>query len=72
MVFRGTPIKMSNSIIIIEFKTDGSDALKQIKEKNYHQKYMDENLPVLIVGVEFDIEDRNIYHIEWEEIKYVE
>ena len=62
-------IKMPNSIIIIEFKTDGSDALKQIKEKNYHQKYMSENLSIFIVGIEFDKEDRNISKLEWEEIK---
>jgi len=61
-------IKMPNSIIIIEFKTDGSDALKQIKEKEYHQKYLNENLAIYIVGIEFDIDDRNISKLEWEEI----
>ena len=61
-------IKMPNSVIVIEFKVDGSDALKQIKEKNYHEKYMDENLPIFIVGVEFDTEDRNISKLEWEKI----
>jgi len=62
-------IKMPNSIIIIEFKTDGSNALKQIKEKDYYQKYLNENLPIYIVGIEFNIEDRNISKVEYEEIK---
>ena len=61
-------IKMPNSIIIIEFKVDGSDALKQIKEKDYHQKYIDKNLSIYIVGVEFDTKDRNIAKVEWEKI----
>ena len=61
-------IKMPNSLIIIEFKVDGTDALKQIKEKDYHQKYIDKNLPIYIVGVEFDTKDRNIAKVEWEKI----
>ena len=63
-------IKMSNSIIIIEFKVDGSSALSQIREKKYHEKYLDLNLPIFIVGIEFSKEDRNISKVEFEEIKY--
>ena len=62
-------IKMPNSIIIIEFKVDGTDALKQIKEKEYHQKYLSENLPIYVVGIEFNKEDRNIEKLEWEKFK---
>ncbi|NOQ30344.1 MAG: AAA family ATPase [Helicobacteraceae bacterium] len=61
-------IKMPNSIIIIEFKVDGSDALSQIKEKKYHEKYLDSNVPIYIVGVEFDTKDRNISKLESEMI----
>jgi hypothetical protein len=61
-------IKLENSIYIIEFKVDNKSALKQIKEKNYHEKYMDENLPIFIVGIEFDTGDRNISQLDWEKI----
>ena len=61
-------IKMPNSYILIEFKVDGTSALQQIKDKKYHERYMGENLPVFIVGIEFDKEDKNISHLEWEKI----
>ena len=63
-------IKMPNSIILIEFKTDGTSALQQIKDKKYHERYMGENLPLFIVGIEFDTEDKNISKLEWEEIVF--
>jgi len=57
-------IKMPNSIIIIEFKVDGSDALAQIKEKKYYEKYLDLQLPIYLVGVSFDTKERNISLVE--------
>ena len=62
-------IKMPNSIIIIEFKVDGSDALAQIKEKQYHQKYVDTALPIFIVGIEFDTSERNISNVAFERLQ---
>lgn len=59
-------LKLPNAIYIIEFKTDGSNALQQIKEKAYHQKYIGENLPTYLVGIEFDTKDRNLCKLEWE------
>jgi len=61
-------IKMPNSIIIIEFKVDGKSALEQIKDKRYHEKYLDEKKDIFIVGIEFSKEDRNISKLEWEKI----
>jgi hypothetical protein len=61
-------IKMPNSIVIIEFKTDGTDALAQIKEKKYYEKYMDENKDIYLVGIEFDTKERNISKVEFEKI----
>ena len=57
-------IKMPNSIIIIEFKVDGSDALTQIKERKYYEKYLDSRLPIYLVGVVFDTKERNIAGVE--------
>ena len=53
-------IKLENAIYICEFKTDGTSALEQIKEKNYHEKYLDKNLPIYLLGIEFDTKDRNV------------
>jgi hypothetical protein len=61
-------LKMPNSIIIIEFKVDGSCALEQIKEKKYHEKYLDANLPLFIVGIAFDTKERNVSSLEFEKI----
>ena len=59
---------MPNSIIIIEFKIDASDALSQIKEKKYHEKYLDRKLPIYLVGVAFDTKERNISGVEFEKL----
>ncbi len=61
-------IKLNTAIYIIEFKVDGKSALQQIKDKNYHEKYLSENLPIYIVGIEFDKEERNISKMEWEKV----
>ena len=62
-------IKMPNSIIIIEFKVDGSDALAQIREKAYHEKYLDRKLPIYLVGVAFDTKERNISGVAFERVE---
>lgn len=57
-------LKMPNSLFVIEFKVDGTSAIEQIKEKKYHEKYLDSKLPIFIVGIEFDTKERNITKIE--------
>jgi Fe-S cluster biosynthesis and repair protein YggX len=61
-------IKLPNGIFIFEFKTDGKSAIKQIKEKNYHEKYLSDNLPIFLVGIEFDIKQKNISNLEFEKV----
>lgn len=61
-------LKLPNVIYIIEFKTDGTDALAQIKERGYQQKYLGENLPIYLVGIEFDRAERNLCGFEWEAV----
>ena len=61
-------IKMPNSIIIIEFKVDGSDALAQINEKKYHEKYLNLDLSIYLVGAVFDTKERNISLVESQKI----
>ncbi|HNI98766.1 MAG TPA: PD-(D/E)XK nuclease domain-containing protein, partial [Leptospiraceae bacterium] len=50
----------SKSIYIFEFKLNGTkeEALAQIKDKKYYEKYLSIGKPVILVGAEF--KDRNI------------
>jgi len=61
-------IKLDNIIYIIEFKVGSNDALTQIKEKNYAQKYLSEQKDIYLIGINFDKEEKNINSFEWEKI----
>ncbi len=61
-------IKANDNIYIVEFKVDDTNALTQIKEKKYHEKYLDQNKDIYLVGIEFDTGDKNISKLEWERI----
>jgi len=62
-------LKMPNAIFIFEFKADGTNALSQIKEKAYHQKYLCENKDIYLVGIEFSAEQRNVSKVEYEKVQ---
>jgi len=62
-------LKLPNATYVTEFKVDGSDALSQLKSMKYHEKYLNENKPVYLIGINFDTSERNISKIEWEQIK---
>ncbi|MDM8519163.1 ATP-binding protein [Anaerolineales bacterium HSG6] len=55
-------VETTDSIYIFEFKLFGTaeEALTQIKEKNYAQKYLKHGKQILLVGVEFDQQKKNI------------
>ncbi len=60
-------IELKKSVYIFEFKLFGTpqEALAQIKEKQYYEKYLDLEKKITLVGVAFDSEERNIgEHIE--------
>ena len=60
-------IIMDNAIYIIEFKIDSKEnALQQIKEKKYYEKYLNHNKDIYLVGINFDTNDKNISEFEWE------
>lgn len=61
-------LKMDKGIYIIEFKVDGKSALDRIKEKRYHEKYLTENKPIYLIGIEFDSTKKNVEKIEWEKV----
>jgi len=41
---------------------------KQIKDKKYHEKYLDQTKEIYLVGIEFDESEKNISNFEWEKI----
>ena len=54
-------IIFSNLIYIFEFKLGTKEeAIQQIKDKKYHEKYVIERKEIIIVGVGFDIFSRNV------------
>jgi hypothetical protein len=63
-------VKLPERIFLFEFKVvellpDGR-ALQQLKDKAYADKYRDEGLPIMLVGVEFSRESRNVVGFESE------
>jgi len=62
-------IKMGENIYILEFKVDDSgNALEQIKEKNYQQKYLNTGKTIYLIGIDFSSEEKNVSKLEWERI----
>ncbi len=60
---------IKDKIYIFEFKLEQEGkALEQIKQKKYYQKYLNENKEIILVGIDFDKEQKNIKSLEWEKI----
>jgi hypothetical protein len=58
-------LKTDNITFLFEFKTNNEDPLKQIKEKKYYEKYTGD---IYIIGINFNIEDKNVEQVVWEKI----
>jgi hypothetical protein len=53
-------------IYVMEFKVGkAAEAMQQIKAKGYHEKYLHRGKPIILLGVGFDPETRNIE--DWEQ-----
>ena len=61
-------IFINDIIYIIEFKVGSNDALTQIKEKNYSQKYRGLNKDIYLIGINFDETEKNISRFIWEKV----
>ncbi|ACG58230.1 protein of unknown function DUF1703 [Hydrogenobaculum sp. Y04AAS1] len=63
-----------DSVYIIEFKVvedkEEGNALKQIKEKRYYEKYMGKYKEIYLIGIEFSKKDKNIVGFEWEKFLF--
>ena len=67
-------IKLPERVYIIEFKVDQpGTALAQIKKKGYHKKYRppgpDGSPEIILVGISFDSQSRNISDFAWEHVR---
>lgn len=70
-------VKLGKNIFLIEFKVISSDkekgsALRQIKTKQYYEKYQVQSHSdyiIYLIGVEFDRKMRNIVNLEWEKLE---
>lgn len=64
-------MKTSSHYYIFEFKTQGSaeEALQQIEEKQYYQKYLMTGKKIVLIGIFFDIKKRNLENWVIKEIK---
>ncbi len=54
-------VETGNKIYIMEFKMGSEQtALEQIKEKKYYEKYQGSEKEIVLMGIGFDPEKRNI------------
>jgi len=66
-------VKMGEKCYIFEFKvvrkkSEKGNALRQIKEKKYHEKYVNKSEEIYLIGIEFGKEERNIVSFEYEKL----
>jgi hypothetical protein len=63
-------VALGDNLYILEFKVDGSgNALEQIKNKNYQQKYLDKGKNIFLIGIDFNSDEKNIAGFSWEQVK---
>lgn len=61
-------IFIDDIIYILEFKVGDADALAQIKHKEYHKKYLSEKKQIILLGINFDVDEKNISKFEHEKL----
>ncbi|HHE65740.1 MAG TPA: hypothetical protein ENL09_06940, partial [Bacteroidetes bacterium] len=64
-------IIMDKAIFIFEIKMQSNpkNAMEQIKEKKYHEKYLTAQKAIFLIGIEFDEQEKNLSNFEIETIK---
>ncbi len=62
-------VEMDDTIYLIEFKVDmpGTKPLAQITAKGYLEKYQTKGKKIVLIGIGFSSEERNITDFFWEE-----
>ncbi len=64
-------ILINNNRYIIEFKMGSENALSQIKENKYYEKFLSENSNIYLIGINFDEKEKNISNFEWKKWQLV-
>ncbi len=59
---------INNNRYIFEFKVGNEDALNQIKQNRYHEKYLNETSNIYLVGINFDKDTKNVSAFKWERV----
>jgi len=62
-------LKMNDNVFIFEFKVVDKatgNALQQIKDKKYYEKYQPAKGTIYLIGIEFGRKERNILNYQWE------
>jgi hypothetical protein len=63
-------IETESHIYILEFKMGSADdALAQVEERKYHEKYLSSGKSIQLIGVGFDEKEKNISHYKEKTIK---
>lgn len=63
-------IKTDEIIYLLEFKIDKTgEALKQIEDRNYYEKYLTANRRIIYAGITFDKKSGNIKEYEYKELQ---
>ena len=59
-------VETDDGIFIIEFKCNQSagKAVAQIRKKNYPERFKIENKQLVLIGINFDTEEKNIIEFE--------
>jgi len=61
---------MEKAIFIFEIKMKSNprNAITQIKERKYHEKYLAQNKEIFLIGIEFDEQEKNLSKFETQKI----
>ena len=61
---------MEKAIFIFEIKMKSNprNAITQIKERKYHEKYLAQNKEIFLIGIEFDEQEKNLSKLETQKI----
>lgn len=60
---------LPDKIYLFEFKAGTADALAQIHQRRYYEKYLDQEKAIYLVGINFSAAERNLAQLEWEVYK---
>ncbi|PIE35138.1 hypothetical protein CSA56_05410 [candidate division KSB3 bacterium] len=62
-------VETDDALYLIEFKVDmpGEKALEQIKAKGYAEKYQTKGKKIILIGIGFSSQEKNVTEFVWEE-----